>query len=143
MDAEEYQRLCRLTDLYGPDNIPEGVPEDGYKVWLLEYRALCASGELGELTDKMTVLVIDSLLRLVSHIGKLDNKSKKLRRDFNGILTQEMRDGLKHELGDIMWYLTTICTILGISLEDVMVKNITTLLDRKERDKIQGDGDNR
>jgi hypothetical protein len=42
-----------------------------------------------------------------------------------------------------MWYLTTICTILGISLEDVMVKNITTLLDRKERDKIQGDGDNR
>ncbi len=50
---------------------------------------------------------------------------------------------LKNELGDVLWYLTQICTELGLTLEEVAETNIAKLSSRQERGKIRGDGDNR
>ena len=53
------------------------------------------------------------------------------------------RQALKGELGDVLWYLTQICTELDLKLEDVAEANIVKLFSRLERDQIRGDGDNR
>jgi NTP pyrophosphatase (non-canonical NTP hydrolase) len=37
------------------------------------------------------------------------------------------REHIADELGDIAWYLAEMATVLGISLEDVMIKNIEKL----------------
>ena len=87
--------------------------------------------------------VIYPTLGLVNEAGEVAGKIKKVFRDKDGQISAETRDALKAELGDVLWYLAQTCTELEISLDEVAEANITKLLDRQARGKIQGDGDNR
>jgi NTP pyrophosphatase (non-canonical NTP hydrolase) len=87
--------------------------------------------------------VIYPTLGLVNEAGEVAGKIKKVFRDKNGEISPETREALKGELGDVLWYLAQTCTELDISLDEVAESNITKLLDRQARGKIQGDGDNR
>ena len=49
---------------------------------------------------------------------------------------------LKKEAGDILWQLAGLCSVHGWTLEEVAQQNLDKLADRKQRDKIDGDGDN-
>lgn len=87
--------------------------------------------------------VIYPTLGLVNEAGEVAGKIKKVFRDKNGEISPETRESLKAELGDVLWYLAQTCTELDISLDEVAEANITKLLDRQARGKIQGNGDNR
>ena len=87
--------------------------------------------------------VIYPTLGLVNEAGEVAGKIKKVFRDKNGQISPETREALKAELGDVLWYLAQTCTELELSLEEVAEYNLTKLLDRQARGKIQGDGDNR
>lgn len=82
-------------------------------------------------------------LGLIGEAGELANKIKKIIRDDNGVLTEEKRESLKKELGDILWYVAQLATELKLSIEDVAEYNIEKLQSRKERGVLGGDGDNR
>jgi hypothetical protein len=43
----------------------------------------------------------------------------------------------------VLWYLTQVATELDLALDDIAEANIAKLMDRLERGKIKGDGDNR
>jgi NTP pyrophosphatase (non-canonical NTP hydrolase) len=87
--------------------------------------------------------VIYPTLGLVNEAGEVAGKIKKVFRDKDGQITPETREALKAELGDVLWYLAQTCTELELSLAEVAEANLTKLLDRQARGKIQGDGDNR
>ena len=87
--------------------------------------------------------VIYPTLGLVNEAGEVAGKIKKVFRDKNGEISPETREALKAELGDVLWYLAQTCTELELSLDEVAESNITKLMDRQARGKIQGDGDNR
>ena len=87
--------------------------------------------------------VIYPTLGLVNEAGEVAGKIKKVFRDKNGEISPETREALKAELGDVLWYLAQTCTELELSLDEVAEYNLTKLLDRQSRGKIQGDGDNR
>ena len=87
--------------------------------------------------------VIYPTLGLVNEAGEVAGKIKKVFRDKSGEISAETREALKAELGDVLWYLAQTCTELDISLDEVAESNLTKLLDRQTRGKIQGDGDNR
>ena len=80
---------------------------------------------------------------LMNEAGEVAGKIKKIFRYQNGQITEEDRQSLKNELGDVLWYLTQICTELGLTLEEVAETNITKIFSRQERGKLGGDGDNR
>lgn len=82
-------------------------------------------------------------LGLVGEAGEVAEKIKKIFRDDDGILTDERKDLIKKELGDVLWYLSQIATEMELDLEDIAQSNLTKLLSRLERDKLTGDGDNR
>lgn len=82
-------------------------------------------------------------LGLSGETGEVAEKVKKLYRDSKGEITPEFKETLKKELGDVLWYLSAICTDLEITLEDVAAANYQKLLDRQQRDAIHGSGDNR
>jgi len=82
-------------------------------------------------------------LGLVNEAGEVAGKIKKIFRDEDGILTDRKKEELKHELGDVLWYLSSLAGELGISLKDIAKTNIEKLQSRKERGKIKGDGDYR
>jgi NTP pyrophosphatase (non-canonical NTP hydrolase) len=87
--------------------------------------------------------VIYPTLGLTNEAGEVAGKIKKVFRDKDGIISEETRDALKAELGDVLWYLAQVATELNLSLDEIAEYNIAKLLDRQARGKIQGDGDNR
>ncbi len=82
-------------------------------------------------------------LGLTGESGEVAEKVKKfIRGDFN-LNVPENKASMVKELGDVLWYLTVIANLMGSSLEQVAEANNVKLLDRLNRNKIQGDGDNR
>ena len=82
-------------------------------------------------------------LGLVGESGEVAEKIKKVLRDKNGIFDQETLIGLKKELGDVLWYVSNICSELNFSLEDIAEENLNKLKKRSLEGKIKGSGDNR
>lgn len=107
---------------------------------VLEYQ-LNARKTLLPIADLPTLAYLT--IGLSDEAGEVAGKIKKLYRDSNGIITPELRQAIKKELGDVLWYLTNLCTEFQLPLADVMDDNIAKLFDRQERGMIQGNGDNR
>ena len=87
--------------------------------------------------------VIYPTLGLVNEAGEVAGKIKKVFRDKDGQISEETREALKAELGDVLWYITQVATELNLTLDEIAEYNISKLYDRLERGKIKGDGDNR
>ena len=79
----------------------------------------------------------------MNEAGEFAGKIKKIFRDKDGKFSEEDKEALKAELGDVLWYFTQICTNLGFSLEEIAEANLDKLFSRLERGVIQGDGDDR
>lgn len=87
--------------------------------------------------------IVYPTLGLVNEAGELAGKVKKIFRDRQGQISDDDRDALKYELGDVLWYLTQICTELDLTLEEVAQANLIKLFSRLERGTIGGEGDKR
>lgn len=83
------------------------------------------------------------VLGLVGEAGEIANKVKKIQRDDRGELSQERRQALRDELGDVLWYLAQVSTELNLNLDDIASDNLSKLFSRKERGVLQGSGDAR
>ena len=89
------------------------------------------------------VRVLYPSLGLAGETGEVCEKIKKVYRDNNGVFTDEKRIEITKEIGDVLWYLASICNDLSISLDDAANMNIAKLASRKERGVLSGSGDNR
>jgi NTP pyrophosphatase (non-canonical NTP hydrolase) len=78
-------------------------------------------------------------LALNGEAGDLGEKVKKYVRENEDQYLEEA----KAELGDVLWYLSQLATLLDVSLEEVAEDNLDKLLDRQERGQITGQGDDR
>ena len=77
-------------------------------------------------------------LGLTSEAGEVAGKVKKYVRDLHWD-----RDAVIAELGDVFWYLARMCDEMNIDAVNVLQLNHDKLEDRKNRNKLQGSGDNR
>ncbi len=87
--------------------------------------------------------IVYPTLGLANEAGEVAGKVKKIFRDKGGVITDEDREALKQELGDVLWYLAQICTELNLTLEEVAEANLEKLFSRLERGQIRGSGDKR
>ena len=79
------------------------------------------------------------LLGLVGEVGEFYSPIAKAIRD-----DTEIEDTLlKKELGDILWFIATISSELGLTLNDIAEANIKKLQSRKLRGTIGGSGNDR
>lgn len=117
MELNQYQKAALETAVY---------PKEFKTV----YPALGMNGEAGEVADKVKKVIRDS---------------NELVRDSSGaiVLPQEKREELAKEVGDVLWYVATMAYDIGYSLEEIAEMNIRKLASRKERGKLNGEGDNR
>jgi len=104
--------------------------------------ALSTLGE-GQGFGDLSPALIDQIFGLVGESGEIAEKFKKIIRDKNGTLSAEDKIEIIKELGDVLWYITTIAHLLGSDLETVAKRNNEKLLSRQARGKISGSGDNR
>ncbi len=82
-------------------------------------------------------------LGLVGEAGEVAEKVKKVIRDKKGIFDDDSKKGLKKELGDVLWYISNICTEFNFSLDDIALQNLEKLKMRASKGKISGSGDDR
>ena len=87
--------------------------------------------------------IVYPTLGLVNEAGEVAGKIKKIFRDKGGLIGEADRQALKYELGDVLWYLTQICTELDLTLEEVAAANLEKLFSRQARGQIRGEGDER
>ncbi len=115
MDFEEYQRLSKKSAIY-----PElGVSNGPFVGWI--YPSLGLAGEAGEVVDNI----------------------KKLIRDQRLVLDEELRERIKKELGDILWYVSQLASELSLSLDDVAKSNLAKVESRRTQGSLHGSGDER
>ena len=80
-------------------------------------------------------------LGLAGEAGEVANKVKKFERgDYN---EDRLRELAASEIGDVLWYIAGLATVLELDLEEIALNNISKVLDRKSRGVILGDGDDR
>ena len=82
-------------------------------------------------------------LGLVGEAGEVAEKVKKVIRDKNGLFDEESIVGIKKELGDVLWYLSNLCTEFGFSFDEVALQNLEKLKLRAINGRISGSGDDR
>lgn len=78
-------------------------------------------------------------LGLTGEAGEVADKVKKYIRG-DGELD---REAIGKELGDVLWYLSRLGQYFGYSIEELAFINWKKLYDRKERNQLQGEGDDR
>jgi hypothetical protein len=95
-------------------------------------------------------LVNAKLLKLRINPSELCTDEEFIRRvslDICGTLPTsdelQKQEMLKKELGDILWFIAGLASNYGWNLEDIAQMNLNKLEDRKNRNVIQGSGDNR
>lgn len=82
-------------------------------------------------------------LKLCGEAGEVAEKIGKTIRDDNGQLSDQTREAILLELGDVLWYVAALSHDLGSSLEQVAVMNLHKLRGRAARGVIGGSGDTR
>lgn len=123
MELNEYQNKAMATCLPTCDNV--------------SYMLMNLVGEVGELASK----IAKDIRKGNVVIGRgIDNDLVPLM-PFEEWM--ERQEEYKKEAGDIVWQIAGFCHTMGWDLEDVGLGNLEKLADRKRRDKIDGDGDNR
>ena len=85
-----------------------------------------------------SVQILYPTLGLAGEAGEVANKVKKIVRD-----SMLDREGIASELGDCLWYIAAICRDLNLNMGEIASDNLTKLAERKRKNTLQGNGDNR
>ena len=90
-----------------------------------------------------TVAVTYCGLGLTGKSGETAEKIKKVLRDDNGKISEETKERIARELGDVMWYAASLAKELGYKLSDIARINLEKIADRRSRGALHGSGDDR
>lgn len=106
---------------------------------LSEYQERSRSTAQYPRTDALTY----PALGLAGEAGEFADHAKKVIRDDGGVVSEERREAMSKELGDVLWYVAQLATELGLDLEEIAEQNLQKLLSRKRRGVLAGSGDDR
>lgn len=121
LSLNEYQRRAMETCLPTADNF--------------SYMMLNLVGEVGEFASKVAKAIRKDQLGI--------HKEELAVKESGKELFQDMDAELMAEAGDILWQLSGLCSVMGWPLDEVAEANLDKLASRKQRNTIDGNGDNR
>src|SRR5438105_4566006 len=108
-----------------------------------EQKAMRTDLSAGKGHEVLSIAFMDKVLGLLGESGEIAEKFKKILRDKDAKMTEEDRQELAKELGDVLWYVAALAHYLNVPLDDIATANIEKLAKRRKRGKLGGSGDNR
>ena len=128
MELNDYQEKAMTTCMPSSENF--------------SYMMLNLVGEVGEFASKVAKAIRKEQAQIGGFVDMgISPKNALNFKEFPTCIEQETE--LKKEAGDILWQLSGLCYVMGWKLEDVAQTNLDKLASRKERNVIDGNGDNR
>ena len=86
--------------------------------------------------------IVYPAIGLAGEAGEVANKVKKLLRD-NPDMTDDIKEKIGDEIGDVLWYCAVLADDLGQSLSEIANRNLLKLANRQKLGKLHGSGDKR
>lgn len=127
MRLNEYQDKAMTTNAASSDN-------ETYSLFGL-------IAEVGEIADKVAKGVRKELIQLDNNFIY---EGRNAVVDATTTLEYvEFEEGMKKELGDVLWFVAHLAHRFGWSLDEVAQLNLDKVADRAKRGVIVGNGDNR
>jgi NTP pyrophosphatase (non-canonical NTP hydrolase) len=80
--------------------------------------------------------VVYPAMGLAGEAGEVCNKIKKITR--GDVKLDEIKDDLAGEIGDVLWYVSALCSDMDLSLGDVARLNLDKLNGRLEKNLLGG-----
>lgn len=87
--------------------------------------------------------IVYPCLKLAGETGEVSEIVGKMIRDNQGVLSDEIKQKIKRELGDVLWYIAALADEIGCSMEDIAKENLTKLKLRAELNLLNGSGSDR
>jgi len=136
-----------MTKGFGKSVVPEEDPTEEKEVYEADYEKYLQfveettseeSSEFDVFMSRLTPLKSDDLeiQRLLTGAVGLSAEAGEFTEIVKKIIFQgkpwneDNRDHLITELGDVMWYVAQVCIALNISIDEVVLKNVSKLLKR-------------
>ena len=88
-----------------------------------EYQKLAMTTLNPKLEKKQTE--VHALHGMVSEMGEIHAIYQKVYQGHDYSL-----EHVEKEMGDLLWFIAELCTVLGLDLDDVMMTNIQKLIER-------------
>lgn len=112
----------------------------------LPYMLFNLQGEVGELSSKVAKLIRHGSIYFETDAVRGGHILRNVTR-FAPAVSLEEREAddraISLELGDVLWQVAGLASILGYDLETIARDNLAKLASRQQRHVIDGDGDNR
>lgn len=168
MTFQEYIEFTRTTDIYPEDKklfcYVTGLVSEYAEFNTLTARCVLADKmpenavkELGDicwfatrLTDYLDALQVWNAIiqdvtqdQLINALGKLSGIANKTIRDYNGLIPEHYRELATDYLTVVWTWIHYVCKMEDLDFGLVYIKNVHKIKDRKARNVIKGDGDNR
>ncbi len=140
MELNQYQEQAMTTCTESSRNVP--------------YMLLNLGAEFQELSDKLktnewaTTASFDALCEEAYSGSEAGKVAKAIRKGEVPVpylpqYTDEEKEAMKYEAGDILWQLSGLCSVMDWDLEAIAQMNLDKLKNRQDRGTIIGEGDNR
>lgn len=82
-------------------------------------------------------------LKLAGEAGEVAEQIGKMIRDDSGVMSEERREKIIRELGDVLWYVNAIANEIGETMEHIARVNIAKLAKRRDEGTLKGSGSDR
>ena len=100
-----------------------------------DYPLVALGEEVGEVMGKIAKFGRKNDMSVEEVINAIANPETKA--------VAELRAAIKKEMGDVLWQWAVLCNALCMSPNHIAEENLFKLQDRKERNVLNGEGDNR
>lgn len=121
MELNEYQNKAMSTCMETSNNF--------------SYMFFNLVGEVGEFSSKIAKLI---------RKGQSNINHNQLQTEMRVLVENpDIKTELCKELGDVLWQLSGVCSVMNVTLENIAEQNLSKLADRQKRNVIDGNGDNR
>ena len=87
--------------------------------------------------------IIYPILGLNGEAGEAAEKVKKCLRDNDGKFDEEIKNEIKKELADVLWYIWAAADDMNTSLGEIMSIGMQKVKERQETNTVHGSGDDR
>ena len=118
MELKDYQEVCKKTSKKDFNSKAEEIMTWGLGI----------SGEAGDVAGCIENLEFSKKNFDIISFGNVNQSKFSIKKTF--VHDKDVREGIRENLGDVLWYIGSICNFFDWSMQDILEENVAKLKQR-------------